>query len=56
MDKMTVYIHLLSQSKPIKRENVLNAYTKDGLYCIYLEDGSVKKYPLCNIYEIKETY
>ena len=53
---MTIYIHLFSQSKPIKRENVINAYTKDGLYCIYLEGGLVKKYPMCNIYEITEEY
>ena len=53
---MTVYIHLVSQSKPIVRENVINAYTKDGMYCVYLESKVVKKYPLCNIYEVEETY
>ena len=50
---MTVQIHLLSQSIPIIRENVVNAYTKDGLYCVALED-SVEKYPLVNIFKITE--
>lgn len=48
-----VKIHLLSQSNPIIR-TALNAYTKDGLYCLYLEDKTVKKYPLVNIFEITE--
>ena len=45
-----------SQSKPIKREGVVNAYTKDGLYCLYMADGTVKKYPMVNIWEITEEY
>jgi len=53
---MTVKIHLISQSHPIIRENVLNSYTKDGLFCLYLKDGSVKKYPVQHIYEITEDY
>jgi hypothetical protein len=53
---MEIEVHLLSQSQPIKYANVVNAYTKDGLYCIYLSDGIVHKYPLVNIFRIKETY
>lgn len=51
---MNIKIHMLSASKPIIRKNVNNSYTKDGLYCVMLEDGTVKKYPLCNIFEITE--
>jgi hypothetical protein len=51
---MRVEVHLLSQSKGILHNNIDNAYTKDGLYCIYYDDGVVKKYPLCNIFRIKE--
>ena len=51
---MTIKIHMTGQSKPVLREKVLNAYTKDGLYCVYLKSGIVKKYPLCNIFEIIE--
>jgi len=52
---MTIKIHLLSQSKPIEYKDVKNAYTKDGLYCIY-KDGIVHKYPMVNIFRIEETY
>jgi hypothetical protein len=52
----TIKIHMNSQSKPIVRKKVVNLYTKDGLYCVYLEDGTVKKYPLVNIFEIEESY
>ena len=38
---MKIEIHLLSQSVAIIYENVKNAYTKDGMYCIYREDGFV---------------
>lgn len=50
----SVRVHQLSQSRPINRDGVVNAYTKDGLYCLLLLDGTVKKYPLCNIFEITE--
>jgi len=52
---MKVEIHLLSQSKPIIRDNVKNTYVKNGLYCIYLEDR-VEKYPLENIFRVIEPY
>ena len=48
-------IHLLSQSQPIKRSEVENCYTKDGFYCVY-ENGKVEKYPMVNIFRVKETY
>jgi len=53
---MKIEVHLLSQSKPIVYENVNNAYTKDGMYCVYNKDGIVDKYPLINIFRVKETY
>lgn len=52
----TIKIHMNSQSKPIVRKNVVNSYTKDGLFCVYMEDDTVKKYPLVNIFEITEKY
>ena len=54
-----VNVYLLSQSQPIQFKNVINAYTEDGLYCIYLSlDGKriVFKYPFRNIFKIKEDY
>lgn len=52
---MKIEVHLLSQSKPIVYNDIINAYTKDNLYCVYTESGVVK-YPLCNIFRIKEEY
>lgn len=52
---MTILVHLLSQSQPIKIENVKNAYTKDGLFCVYYDDV-VDKFPLVNIFRIREQY
>ena len=53
---MKVEVHLLSQSQPIVYERVKNSYTKDGMYCIYKEDGCVDKYPIVNIFRVTETY
>jgi hypothetical protein len=53
--KMTILIHLTTQSNPITRHDIKNAYTKGSLYCVKLEDGRVEKYPLCNIFRIEET-
>jgi len=52
---MNIEVHLLSQSQGIKYKGVVNAYTKDGLYCILI-NGDVIKYPLVNIFRIKESY
>jgi len=49
-----IYVHLFSQSNPIEYINVINAYTKDGLYCIFLSNGKYHKFPLCNIFRIIE--
>lgn len=54
---MQVRLHLLSQSNPIVYENVENAYTKDGMYCIWITNTDVVyKYPLVNIFRVTETY
>ena len=52
---MKVRIWMNSQSNGFELENVTNTYTKDGLYCVYLKDENVVyKYPLCNIWNIRE--
>lgn len=53
---MKIKVHLLSQSQPIVYDNVKNAYTKDGMYCIYKEDNTVDKFPMVNIFRVTETY
>lgn len=50
---MNIEIHLLSQAQPIIRENIINAYTKDGMYCVFNGDY-VEKYPMVNIFRVKE--
>jgi hypothetical protein len=52
---MKINVHLLSQSRPIEYLDVQNAYTKDGMYCVYTR-GQVDKFPLCNIFRVKEEY
>lgn len=52
---MTIRIHLLHQSLPVERTDVRNAYTKDGMYCVLLDDGIVEKYPLVHIFRVIET-
>ena len=53
---MKIQIHLLSQSKPIDYKEVKNAYTKDGMYCIYMKNDIVHKYPMVNIFRVVENY
>lgn len=53
---MTLLVHLLSQSMPIEYDNVKNAYIKEGMYCIYTENNVVDKYPLINIFRVRESY
>jgi hypothetical protein len=33
-----------------------NAYQKGYMYCVYLKNGKVKKYPLIHIFEVEEDY
>ena len=33
-----------------------NTYTKGELYCVYTPEGVVQKFPLANIWRIKEDY
>ena len=51
-----IQIHLVSQSKAIKYKDAKNAYTKDGMYCVYLADETVHKYPMVNIFRVIESY
>lgn len=54
---MKIKIHLLSQSQPIEYNNAKNTYTKDGMFCIYVDKNTdVDKYPMCNIFRVKESY
>ncbi len=41
------------QSNPIVRIEVINTYTKGGMYCVMFEDR-VEKYPLVGIFRTIE--
>jgi len=53
---MNVKVHLSSQSKSIDHKDVINAYTKDGMFCVYIQENIVYKYPMVNIFRVEETY
>lgn len=50
----SVDVHLLHQSSPVSRVNVVNTYTKDGLFCVLLQSGTVEKYPLLHLFRVTE--
>lgn len=52
---MKVSIELKETSQPIERSGVTSTYTKGPFYCVYV-DGSVEKYPVSNIWRVKESY
>lgn len=54
---MNITIELITTSKPLTFENVDNTYTKGGMFCVYnKKNNEVIKFPLCNIFRVKETY
>lgn len=50
---MKVRIRLDRTSQALEL-NAQNTYQKGDMFCVLLEDGSVKKYPLANIFEVHE--
>lgn len=52
---MQVKIRLYQTSQPIVLE-AKNAYQKGDMFCVYLNSGKVKKYPLVHIFEVEEDY
>jgi hypothetical protein len=50
---VTVRRELSSQGQTFR---ALNTYQKGGLFCIYLENGGVKKIPMSAIFDIDEDY
>ena len=54
---MKVEVELKETSQKIVLDDVANAYTKGPFYCIYnATDGTVTKFPLDNIWRVKESY
>lgn len=54
---MKVQVELLTTSQPMVFENAKNTYTKDGLFCVYVEGiNKVYKFLLSNIFRVVEDY
>ena len=51
---MNIQVHLYSQAQPVTIDGARNAYTKDGLYCVMLDNGTVFKFPLLHVFRIRE--
>ena len=52
---LRVSVQLKETAQPIEHE-ALNAYTKGPFYCVYVSGDSVYKYPLADIWRVKEDY
>jgi hypothetical protein len=54
---MKVEVYLQETSQRIVFEKASNTYTKGPLFCVYIkEENVVYKYPISNIFNIKESY
>lgn len=58
MDRQLIYVQvrLNNTSQAMEFHNALNTYTKGDLYCVYLNDERVKKFPIQSIFDITENY
>jgi hypothetical protein len=52
---MKVSIRFHSASQPVNLENVVTTYQKESFFCVRLKNEITYKYPICNIYDVKES-
>lgn len=55
MSSINVKVELLTTSQPLLLK-AKNTYTKDGLFCVYLDGGQVQKFPVSNLFRVTEDY
>jgi hypothetical protein len=53
---MKVKIRLKNTSQQIEYEKVINTYEKGQFYCLYLDNETVKKFPIIELFDITEDY
>ena len=53
---MKVILWLKESSEPLEYECVKNTYTKGDLFCVYLDNEKVHKFPINTIFRIVEDY
>lgn len=51
---MEIEVHLKDQSQPILCKSVRNAYIKGPFYCVMYTDLIVDKFPVENIFRVRE--
>jgi hypothetical protein len=52
---MKVRVYLTETAQPIELV-AANAYTKGPMYCVYLKDETVQKFPVSSIFRVVEDY
>ena len=50
----TVEVRMLLQSTPVVLTGVKDTYQRGRLFCVMCDDGSIYKFPIRNIYRVKE--
>jgi len=53
---MKVLVRLKESSQSFEYPNAKNTYQKGTLFCVYLPDEIVKKFPIESIFDITEDY
>ena len=56
METYEVTVHIILQAHPILHKRVLNTYQKGDMFCVLTDDDEVFKYPIRNIYRVREDY
>lgn len=51
---MKIEVYLLNQSNPITYNEVVNVYVEEGMYCILEKDDIINKFPMVNIFRVRE--
>ena len=53
---MECTIWLKESSEPIEYKNIVNTYTKGDLFCVYIANEKIHKFPIDTISKIIEDY
>lgn len=56
MNRITVSIHLKTQSQPIVYADVINTYQKGDFYVVYTGEEESHKFPIADIFRVIEDY
>ena len=51
-----VIIQLIGSSQPLEYDTAINTYTKDTMFCVYLDNDQIHKFPVHKIFRVIEDY